>query len=123
MQAAVARIRNSNAVQMEEHQQRARILPDALAMPRNTDVVLMVWKKLKERISRDVSQFHPPQERLARWKEIEDHVEISLLNGTLTQNMVDVQDFGMEAAKVTTIDSRLRKNVKKYVCNLKEKVI
>lgn len=98
-------------------------MPDALAMPRNTDVVLMVWKKLKERISRDVSQFHPPQERLARWKEIEDHVEISLLNGTLTQNMVDVQDFGMEAAKVTTIDSRLRKNVKKYVCNLKEKVI
>lgn len=123
MQAAVARTRNSNAAQTEEHQQRARTLPDALAMPPNMDVVLMAWKKLKERISRDVSQFHPLLERLARWKEIEDHVETLLLNGILTQNMVDAQDFGMEAAKVTTIDSRLRKNARKYVCSLKEKVV
>lgn len=52
-----------------------------------------------------------------------ENAAISLLNGTLTWNMVDARDFGMEIVVAMVIDFPVMKNVKQLVLKQKEEVI
>lgn len=74
------------------------------------------------RASRVVSPYLLRPVPLALWKETGDLVEILLLNGSSTRNTAVVRDFGTEAARATTIVSRLKRNVKRSALNPKDEV-
>ena len=116
------RTQSSSVVPMGGHQPRDRTLLVVLVMLRSMVAVQMEWKKHKVRTLRVVSQFQQLQVLLVLWKGTEDLAGISLSSGSMILNMVVAPDSGTVVAKVMRIGSNLKKNARKFVWNLKEKV-
>ena len=121
IKVAVAKIPSLNAVPMKGHRPKDQTLLAAPAMRLNTDAVLMVLRKRREKTLKVALVYRATLVPLVDCRKIVDLAEISPSTGSMIPTTVAVRDSGMEAAMVTVTDSRHRKNAKMFAFSRKEK--
>lgn len=119
IKVVVASTQNLVVVLTEEHQllMHPKI---ALVQPLNMVVAWTESKLQKMMTLEDVILNLSTKENFALYQKHWENAAISLLNGTLTWNMVDALDFGMEIVEAMVIDFPVMKNVKQLVLKQKE---
>lgn len=121
-QAAGVRVQSSSAAPTAEPQRRDRTSPGVLATPRSMAVAQTESRKRRERTSRAASRFRQPLEPPAHSKGTEVLAGTSPSSGTSTRNTAVARDFGTAAARVTIIDSRLKRSARRCAYRRREKV-